>query len=169
MSPEAWLSGPVAGVPPLLMPVAHALLQAQADLEVARDLSPDELWARPGKAASVGFHLKHIPGSMDRLLTYAEGNSLSQEQLTLLRAEAEPGTPPADAPRLLVGVDQAVNKAIVLLRRTDEAELLSPREVGRARLPSTLLGLLFHVAEHTQRHVGQVVTTVKIVRGLGIE
>ena len=166
MPREAWLRGPVEGVPGPLMPVAHALLQAGEDLEVVRDLTLDELWSRPGGAASIGFHLRHIPGSMDRLLTYAAGETLSDAQMAELRNEGNPGTPPATAGELLAGVREAIERALDVLKASDERALMEPRGVGRAQLPSTVLGLLYHVGEHTQRHVGQVITTVKIMRGL---
>lgn len=166
--PEPWLRGPLRAVDPLLMPAAHALMQVVEDVErAASDLSAEELWARPGGAASVGFHLRHLAGSTDRLLTYARGGWLSDEQMAFLRAEEEPGDAPEDAAALLEGVRRAVDAAMAEYRRGLSVDaLLAPREVGRAKLPTTLLGLLFHVAEHAQRHAGQVVTTAKVVRGL---
>lgn len=161
---EYWLSGPVEGVPPLLMPVAHALLQARHDMRNAAErLTPDQLWTKPGGAASVGFHLRHAAGSLDRLFTYARGEPLDDAQRAALRVEGEPGTPPAAAADLLAVVDGAVDDALAQLRDTSEAELLAHRGVGRARLPSNVLGLLFHGAEHTQRHTGQAITTARIV------
>lgn len=163
MSREAWLSGPIEGVPPLLMPVAHALTQSKEDLRAAASaLTSGQLWLRPGGVASVGFHLRHIPGSADRLLTYALGRGLSEEQLAALQREREP----VDAPvtQLLDEVDVVLDRVIDQLRRTRSEQLLERREVGRARIPSTVLGLLFHIAEHTQRHTGQVITTAKIVQ-----
>lgn len=167
--PEPWLRGPVAGVDPLLMPAAHALMQVVEDVErAASDLSGEELWERPGGAASVGFHLRHLAGSTDRLLTYARGGSLGGEQMRFLRTEEEPGDAPEDARTLVEGVRGAADAAMAEYRRGLAVdELLAPREVGRARLPTTLLGLLFHIAEHAQRHAGQVVTTAKVVRGQG--
>lgn len=167
--PEPWLRGPLAGVDPLLMPAAHALMQVVEDVQrAASDLSADELWARPGGAASVGFHLRHLAGSTDRLLTYVRGEALSDEQMQFLHAEEEPGDALQDARTLLDAVRRAVGSAMAEYGRgLSVDELLAPREVGRARLPTTLLGLLFHVAEHAQRHAGQVVTTAKVVRGLG--
>jgi uncharacterized damage-inducible protein DinB len=165
---EFWLRGSVEGVPPLLMPVAHALLQSREDLrQAAEALPPAEVWHRPGGAASVGFHLRHIGGSLDRLFTYVRGRSLDADQLAAVREEASPGTPPATAKELLAFVDAAMDEALGSLRDVPEEELLTPRAVGRARLPSNLLGLVFHAAEHTQRHTGQVITTSKIIRGLG--
>jgi uncharacterized damage-inducible protein DinB len=150
------------------MPAAHALLQVMEDVpRAAAPLTLAELWATPGGAASVGFHLRHLAGSTDRLLTYARGGQLSDAQRAALAAEAVPGTPPAEAGALVAEVTRVLEVAIDTLRRTDPASLTEPRLVGRAQLPSTVLGLLFHTAEHAQRHAGQVVTTAKIVRGLG--
>lgn len=164
--PEAWLRGPVEGVPPHLMPAAHALVQAVEDAESAiAPLSVEELWTRPGGAASVGFHLRHVAGVVDRLLTYARGEALDAAQLAYLRAEGEPGDPPAEADALLRDVRGAVERALAQLRSTGSGELLEPRAVGRKRLPSNVLGLLFHAAEHAQRHTGQVVATARILRG----
>ena len=166
--PEPWLRGPVPEIPPLLQPVAHALLQAVEDVRRAvNPLSPAHLWARPGGAASVGFHVRHAAGSLDRLLTYARGEGLSEEQRAFLAAEAEPGSPPAEAAALAAAFERQVDRALVQLRSTPESTLLEKRGVGRLRLPSTVLGLLFHAAEHAQRHVGQIVTTARIVQALG--
>lgn len=166
MQPEVWLRGPVEGIDPWMMPVAHALLGAREDMEgAAAGLSTDELWATPGGAASVGFHVRHAGGSLYRLFTYARGEQLSEVQLRTLRLEKEPGDPPVEAETLLRGFGEAVDRALAQLRATDPGTLLEPRGVGRLELPSTVLGLLFHAAEHTQRHVGQAVSTAKIVRG----
>jgi uncharacterized damage-inducible protein DinB len=164
--PEVWLRGAVEGIPPLLMPVAHALLGAREDVERAiAELRPEELCARPNGAASAEFHVRHAGGGLDRLFTYARGEMLSEEQRAALEAEKTPGDPAPAADELARGFALAVEKALAQLRATRDDELLAPREVGRARLPSNVLGLLFHAAEHTQRHVGQVVTTAKVVRG----
>jgi hypothetical protein len=164
--PEAWLRGPLPGISPWLMPAAHALVQAGEDAErAARTLTPDELWQRPGGAAAAGFHLRHIVGVLDRLFTYARGEMLSEAQLEAIKHEGDPGEPPADAAALLAGVREAIARALELFRNTPEATLLEPREVGRARLPSTVLGLYSHAAEHAQRHAGQLITTAKVVRG----
>lgn len=164
--PEVWLRGPIPGVPPLLMPAAHALAGAGEDVaRVAAGLTVEQLWARPSGVASVGFHLRHIPGVVDRLLTYARGESLSDAQLAYLRAEPDPGEPAPSAAELLRGVDEAIARALAQIRATREEDLLLPRGVGRLQLPSTVIGLIFHAAEHAQRHTGQVVTLSRIVRG----
>jgi hypothetical protein len=162
--PEVWLRGPLPEIPPLLQPVAHALLQAAEEVRrVVEPLSSVHLWARPGGAASVGFHVRHAEGSLDRLFTYARGEKLSAEQRAFLAAEGELGML---ADQLVASFEQQVGRALVQLRGTRESTLLEPRGVGRLLLPSTVLGLLFHAAEHTQRHVGQIVTTAKIVQAL---
>ncbi|HEX2076866.1 MAG TPA: DinB family protein [Longimicrobium sp.] len=165
--PEVWLRGErVDGISTALQPVAHALLQAMEEVERAvAPLSDTELWVTPGGAASVGFHLRHIAGSTDRLLAYARGEQLSDAQMRALRAEKEFATE-LDAAALVAQVRAAVEQALDQLRATPDASLDDPREVGRGRLPSSVRGLLYHVGEHTARHSGQVVTTAKVVRGL---
>ena len=163
---EPWLRGPVAGVDGFLQPAAHALLQALEDLErAARDLSPDELAMRPGGAASVAFHLRHVAGSIGRLLTYARGDALSDEQRRALVAESTGGNAPGDAAELIAQLRTAIMGAIDTMRATPREVLLEARPIGRQALPSTVLGLIFHVAEHTQRHTGQAIATAKVVRG----
>jgi len=159
---EAWQAGPVAGVPSLLQPVAHALLNCAEQLsEAIGPLTPSQLTARPAGAASVDFHVRHAIGSLDRLFTYARGESLSEAQREYLAAEKAPSS---HASAELIGLFKtAVDKALSQLRATDESTLTDARTIGRARLPSTVIGLLFHGAEHTARHTGQVVTMSKIV------
>lgn len=163
--PEVWLRGErVQGVGIQLQPVAHALLQAMEDVEhAASGLSADALWTMPGGAASTGYHLRHLAGSLDRLTTYARGEQLSEAQLTALRTEAEPG---ATADELIAHVRATIDRALDQLRGTPDASLDEPREVGRGRLPSSVRGLLYHAGEHTTRHAGQAITTAKVVRGL---
>ena len=148
----------------LLQPVAHSLLQCREELTAAlAGLTPDQLWQRPNGAASIGFHARHAAASLDRLLTYARGESLSPAQMAALAVEETPDLASDAAATLAAGFDAAVERALAQLRETSESTLLEPRGVGRARLPSTVLGLLFHAAEHTQRHVGQLVTTGKVI------
>jgi hypothetical protein len=164
---EPWLRGPVAGVPPLLQPVAHALLQAVEDMRrVVPPLDRDALWARPGGAASVGFHVRHAAGALDRLFTYARGEPLSGAQRAALTRETAPeGQGDAGTAELVSAFEAQVDRALAQLRETPQERLTDVREVGRAKLPSTVLGLLFHGAEHTQRHVGQTIATAKVVQG----
>lgn len=162
-APEAWLRGPLPGFEPLLMPAAHALVQAREDIErAAADATLEELWQRPGGAAAAGFHLQHLAGALDRLLTYARGETLTGAQRAALAQEGKPGAP---ASALMATVSQAIDRALDQLRHTPRETLLDARSVGRAALPATVWGLLFHAAEHTTRHAGQFITTLKIVRG----
>jgi hypothetical protein len=162
--PEVWLRGEVVdGVPPLLQPVAHSLLQCREELErTLGGLGAERLWRSPNGAASMGYHVLHAIGSLDRLLTYARGAPLSDAQLLVLKQESQ-SDPEVSADDLLAAFDAAVERALEQLRGTGEATLTDRRDVGRARMPSTVIGLLFHAAEHTQRHVGQAVTTGKIL------
>ena len=163
---ESWLEGALEGVDGYLMPVAHALVQARRDLEkAAADLTPEELWQRSGGAAPIGFHLQHVAGVLDRLYTYARNEELGPEQLRALRSEGQPGDPPRDAVVLVAEARAAIDRSLEQVRATPAASLLEPRHVGRKRLPSNVLGLLYHGAEHVTRHVGQIVTTLKILRG----
>lgn len=163
----AWLRGPVDGVPPLLQPVAHAFIDAEEDLQrVLPSLTAAQAWARPAGAASIAYHLRHAIGSLDRLFTYARGETLSDDQQSALAREKriEEESPVAGT-ALLAEFSAALEVAREQLRVTRAEELLATRYVGRARLPSTTIGLLVHAAEHTARHVGQAVTTAKIVAG----
>ena len=162
---EVWLRGPVPGIQPLLQPVAHTLLQVGEDvLPIVQDLSPAQLWARPGGAAAIGFHLLHLPGSLGRLLTYSRGESLNPDQLAALAAERSVHDDRPELERLLANFRDGLDSAIDYLRVVPEDALLAPREVGRKRLPSTTLGLLVHAAEHSARHAGQIVTLTRVVQ-----
>ena len=167
---EVWLRGPLPDMPPLLQPVAHALLQAREELTaVLRDFPAALLNERPAGVASVGFHLQHLSGVLDRLLTYARAEALTNEQLTALAAENPPLTIGPDmVAQLVQRFDTQVDKALSQLRATTEASLTEPRSVGRAQIPSTVMGLLVHAAEHTTRHLGQLLVTVRVVQAARI-
>src|SRR4026208_213849 len=148
--PEAWMRGPIEGIAPLLMPVAHALIQARDELERRAVHVPEEhVWLRPGGAASIGFHVKHLGAALDRLFTYARGERLSDAQKEAFRAEAESGNPPAHLVDLVNAPSAPIDRPLDQLRRTSPDQLLDYRGVGRAQLPSNVLGLLFHAAEHS--------------------
>jgi hypothetical protein len=165
---EVWLRGTIDGIAPQLQPVAHALIQGREDVEAyIPALTPDQLWLRPGGAASIGFHVRHAAGALDRLFTYARGESLSAEQVATARKEGDPDPDAGAGARLVEQFGGAVDAALAQLRGTDASSLLDARAVGRAQLPSSVLGLLFHAAEHTQRHMGQMITTIKIVTNGG--
>jgi uncharacterized damage-inducible protein DinB len=164
---EYWLRGPVPGIPPLLQPVAHAILQAREEVNVLIDGFPAEkLWERPAGVAAVGFHLQHLTGVMDRLLTYGRGEALARGQLEYLARE---GTPGDEVKELVERFNQQVDKALAQIAATPEGSLTEVREVGRDKIPSTVGGLLFHAAEHTQRHLGQLLVTVRVLGSSGGE
>jgi uncharacterized damage-inducible protein DinB len=161
--PEFWLRGPLEGIPPLLQPVAHSLLQTREDAaRAAEGLLPEQLWDRPAGCASAGFHLRHIAGVLDRLFTYARGEALTEPQLATLRAEADPGDRREEAAVLVEAMRGSIDRAIDALRDFREDALLEQRKVGRQGLPSNVLGLLFHAAEHAQRHTGQLIVTARV-------
>lgn len=163
--PEVWLRGPLPGLHPYLQPVAHALLQVREDVEaVVAPLSDAQLWARPGDVASIGFHLLHLAGSVDRLLTYSRAEPLSPAQLAALAAERTVYSDRPGKATLMAGLASGVDQAIAYLRTVPPDCLFDAREVGRKRLPSTVLGLIVHAAEHAARHAGQIVTLGPIVR-----
>ena len=160
--PEVWLRGPIDGVPALLQPVAHGLLQCREEIEgLLAGMRPEDIWRTDGRAASIGFHVLHAMGSLDRLFTYARGAMLSEAQRQVLADESRPDTD-LTADDLLAGFEAAVVRAIDELRGMHATPLDAPRQVGREKRPSTVIGLLVHAAEHTQRHVGQAVTTKKL-------
>ena len=162
-SQEPWLRGPIEGVHPLLMPIAHSLAQLIEDIpEAVKRLSSKQLRATPGGAASVGFHLKHMASSLDRLYTYARGEKLSEAQFTVLRTEKEEDTRTRD--ELVAAAIGQLERSLSQVRATNHSTLHETRLVGRAQLPSTQLALLYHGAEHAQRHLGAMIATAKIVR-----
>lgn len=162
---EVWLrNSAVPGVPPLLQPIAHALLQAREEVAaILTNFSVDKLNARPAGLASVGFHLQHLTGVLDRLLTYARAEALSPVQLVALATETQPLPVTAETVAALQAAFNAqIDAALAQLRATDESTLTEARGVGRAQVPSTVIGLLTHAAEHTMRHVGQLLVTARL-------
>jgi len=162
-TPEFWLRGPVEGVPHLLQPVAHALLQAREEIFHAMANFPLQLlWTKPSGLASVGFHLQHIAGVIDRLFTYADDQPLSSLQLQFLSEEGveKPGI---EVLTLIEKLDNQIDTAINKLKDSDPDTILQLRVVGRKKLSSTRFGLLFHAAEHTMRHTGQLLVTCRIL------
>ncbi|WP_259013964.1 DinB family protein [Emticicia fluvialis] len=161
--PEVWLRGALPDVPALLQPIAHALLQAQEEVQELMAGFPEHLlWERPAGVAAPAFHLQHLTGVLDRLFTYASGNALSAAQLQALSAEGK-ADERIKLKDLLNAFDLQIEQSLAALKQTDEKTLTETREVGRAKLPSTVIGLLTHAAEHTTRHVGQLLVTVKVL------
>jgi uncharacterized damage-inducible protein DinB len=162
---EVWQRGPVDGVPAPFQPIAHILLQVDESVhELSEGLTDDQWNARPASVASAAFHVRHITGVIDRLFTYARGETLSDEQFAAMRKESEPvhGDEIQD---VLNAVTARVKTALEQLRATDVSTLGDFRPVGRSRLPSTVIGCLVHGAEHAMRHVGQLSVTVRVVKG----
>jgi uncharacterized damage-inducible protein DinB len=161
MSVEPWLRGTEGDVPAIGRAVLHALQLADEDLrEWCGKLSEWELNARPAGAAPVAFHIRHLARSLDRLLTYAEGGTLDEAQLERLGTELDPG---ARQEELFGEWDAAFRAASSRVRALARANLEETRTVGKKRLPTTVGGLLVHIADHTQRHVGQAITTARAV------
>ena len=160
MLPEPWLRGPIEGVHPLTAPILYAFTQAREDLaKFTEGLTVEQIWRTPHGFGSAGFHILHIARSTDRLMTYLAGRELSPAQMEALQEEKSP--PRLDREELLNTLDRALREAESLVRAIDPATLDQARTVGRMRLPTTVIGLLTHIAEHTQRHVGQAISACK--------
>ena len=159
--PEPWLRGTLTEVAAVQRAVVHALELAKEDIERwCTGLSEEQLNARPAGIAPVAFHIRHIARGLDRLLTYAEGGQLNSDQIAALKTELDAGVTKQE---LFAEFAAAMESSAARVRAFDPARLDEPGKVGKRQLPTTLGGLLVHVADHTQRHVGQAVTTSKIV------
>ena len=160
--PEPWLRGTFSGLPVLERALLHSLQMAQEDIRKwCGDLTNLEMHARPCELPSVAFQLRHIARSLDRFCTYAEAAALTPEQLAALALETgEPGTRDAIFREFEESLDKTRRRLQTIIRQP----LDLPVAIGRKRLPTTLGGLLVHAAEHTQRHVGQAITTSKVIR-----
>jgi uncharacterized damage-inducible protein DinB len=161
---EWWQRGPIDGVPTVLQPIAHILLQVRESVgEIVQPLTEQEWNARPAGVASVAFHVRHIAGVIDRLFTYARGTALSTEQIAALQSEGQE-VRASEVPEVLGCLSRRIDAAITELRSIDVTALGEFRGVGRAQLPSTVIGCLVHGAEHAMRHVGQLSVTARIAR-----
>jgi len=159
--PEPWLRGTLTNVSPVVRAVLHALELVREDTSrFCGELTDAELHARPFGLAPVAFHLRHIARSIDRLLTYAEGRTLSEEQLAALQSEIDSISTRSE---VMLELQSALADAEFRFRAFDVTKLDEPRSVGRRQLPTTVAGLLVHVADHSQRHLGQAITTAKVV------
>jgi len=164
--PEVWLRGPIEGISPLLQPVAHALLQAREEVNALMTDFPEILlWVQPVGMASPGFHLQHLAGVLDRLFTYARGEALTEHQLHKLATEGKMPEISYSVINILEVFNRQVDEAIKQLSDTDESILTERRLVGRGQVPSTVIGLYTHAAEHIMRHLGQLLVTSRILRG----
>jgi hypothetical protein len=165
MKTEWWQRGPVNGVPDVLQPVAHILLQVRESVgELVEGLTEEQWNARPAGVASAAFHVRHMDGVIDRLFTYARGQALSPEQLASIKLEGSP-LALVDVPSILDTLSRRIDLAVEELKTIDVTTLGDFRGVGRAQLPSTVIGCLVHGAEHAMRHVGQLSVTVRVIRG----
>jgi len=163
--PEVWLRGPIDNIPALLQPVAHALLQAREEISVIMENFPDELlWQKLAGMASPGFHLQHLTGVINRLITYAQGGQLSDTQLDYLANEGSPTNKVYTYIKLVEAFNRQIDEAISILSKTDTNTLTDFRGVGRKQMPSTVIGLYTHAAEHTMRHLGQLRVTVRVLK-----
>jgi hypothetical protein len=143
----------------------YGLQQTREDLaRYTAGLTAGQVWARPHGLAPLGFHLRHIAGSVDRLTAYLEGRPLDAAQMGALAEEMEPG---ASLEELLADVDRVLLRAAEAIRAIDPATFAEPRWVGRKRLPTTVIGLVVHIAEHTQRHLGQAIGAAQLARVCG--
>ena len=159
--PEPWMRDCLPDVHPLLAPVLYSFQQAVEDLlGYTEGLTPAQLWATPYGFGSVAFHIRHITGSINRLMTYLQGQQLSSVQMAALQAEAQPDSTGRD--ELLAELDRVRCEAQDIIRALDPSTLTERRTVGRKKLPTTVIGLLTHIAEHTQRHVGQAISAAKL-------
>ncbi|MEO7120633.1 MAG: DinB family protein [Ginsengibacter sp.] len=162
---EVWQRGPSENIPIILQPVAHALLQAREELNfIMKDFPESLLWERRAGVASPAFHLQHLRGVLDRLFTYAKNKSLTHEQLTALSIEGNKENFNGNIGELIDLFNKQVEVSINELRNTNTNELTEVRLVGRKKIPSTLMGLYVHSAEHTMRHIGQLLVTVKVLK-----
>nr|MBC7612282.1 DinB family protein [Pseudopedobacter sp.] len=162
---EVWLRGPLPQYPALLQPVAHALLQAREELaELMIGFPEDLLFERLSGLASPAFHLQHLTGVLDRLFTYARQETLTDVQLLYLKKEKD-WDKDLSIEKLVAQFDLQVDTALLQLAKTAINELTEIRWVGRDKIPSTLIGIYTHAAEHTMRHIGQLLVTVKVLKG----
>lgn len=158
---EPWLSGPIEGADALVAPLIHSFTQVREDAaKWTEGLTAEELWAEPAGSGSVGFHLRHAGGAAERLCAYLEGRQLSEEQVAAAKAEKTPG---ASREQLLAELNARLDAVESAVRALDPACLRDARGVGRKMLPTTVMGLIVHIAEHTQRHVGEAIVTAKWV------
>jgi hypothetical protein len=157
--PEPWLRGPISGLSPLVAPVLYAFQQVREDIaKHTEGLTTEQLWARPHGFGPVGFHMRHIAGSVERLMVYVQGGQLSAEQFAAIDRQMDPG---ASREELLAAIDASFRRAEDIVWGIDPATLSEPRAVGRKQLPTTVIGLLTHIAEHAQRHVGEAIVSAK--------
>jgi len=163
--PEPWLRGPVDELHPVAAHLIYTFQQCREELAAWTAGLEGAVWEAPGGLAPLGFQIRHLAGSVNRLTTYLEGGQLDAGQLAALKAELVPGEPLAE---LLAGLEREFARAEAVARRVPVEEYTAFRGVGRKALPTTVAGLIIHLSEHTQRHLGQAVLTAKLLRGAAV-
>jgi len=162
---EVWQRGPLENMPILLQPIAHALLQAQEEVnEMMIGFPENLLWKKPFGVASPAFHLQHLTGVLDRLFTYAKKQPLSSQQLERLSIEGNQTQTSSSMTELIDLFNKQVDISIHELRNIKTDTITETRTIGRKLIPTTLIGLYVHAAEHTMRHTGQLLVTITILK-----
>lgn len=162
---EFWQCGPIEDVPALLQPVAHALLEVGEEVRIILEGFPEQLlWKKPAGVAAPAFHLQHINGVIDRLFTYARKELLSKEQMHALSLEGDEENNSLSMKQMISGLDNRISSAIEELKKINPETLTEGRAVGRKQILTTLIGLYFHAAEHSMRHAGQLLVTIRILK-----
>jgi hypothetical protein len=164
--PEPWLRGPIAGSDPMFAPFIYAMMQVHEDVtKWTEGLSTGQLWAEPLGLGPAGFHMRHIGGSTSRLASYLRGEPLTEDQMRDIKAEKQPG---ASRDELLSRMEEQLRYAQSIVLALDPRSWNAPRKVGRKALPTTVGGLVTHMAEHAQRHTGELIVTTKVVRATSV-
>lgn len=164
--PEPWLRGPLPGIDPRVANLFYTFTQVREELTAQMDgITAEEMWLRPHGLPAAGFHIRHLGGAADRLGSYLRGDALTEAQLAALKAESAPGAATAE---LFAELEARLARLERYVRAIDPEALAQPRTVGRMQLPATAIGLIVHIAEHSQRHLGQAITTIKLVRAMRV-
>jgi uncharacterized damage-inducible protein DinB len=165
MNLEPWLRSPLPNIIDELQPVAAMFIAAKEDiLRAVEGLSADAVWKKANGAASIGFHMLHLAGATDRLMSYAEGEALTEAQKADLTAERDADETRPSLDHLTKKISDAMEAAVVRLEGITTEQLSTTRELGRAKVPTSMRALILHAGEHASRHAGQIVTTSKIVQ-----
>ncbi|MEO6838050.1 MAG: DinB family protein [Ginsengibacter sp.] len=164
---EVWQRGSIEDIPSLLQPVAHALLEAGEEAHIIMEGFPENLlWERPAGLASPAFHLQHIRGVIDRLFTYSRKELLSEQQMIEISQEGNKEKTSLSAQQMIDQLDLRIDEAVEELKNVNTDSLTELRGIGRKQIPTTLIGLYVHAAEHSMRHIGQLLVTVRVLKEL---
>jgi len=164
---EVWQRGPIENIPALLQTVAHALIEVSEEAHSIMEGFPEKLlWERPEGVASPAFHLQHIEGVIDRLFTYARKELLNEKQMDKISMEGNKEKTSLSIHQMLDLLDKRISDAVEELKNVNPNSLTEPRGIGRKQIPTTLIGLYVHAAEHSMRHIGQLLVTVRILKGI---